>query len=100
MLCFAREHNVTKIVVGKPQPSRWRDEMFRGAFVYELIRRCGDIDVYVISGDTDQPSSIRKPAVNYTPQPWLHYVWASRGHRNLSRWCVSDWRSYLPQSIW
>ncbi|HVJ69066.1 MAG TPA: sensor histidine kinase KdpD, partial [Caulifigura sp.] len=54
VLAFAREHNVTKIIVGKPQHSRWR-EWTRGAIVYDLIRQCGDVDVYVISGDEEKP---------------------------------------------
>lgn len=53
ILRYARKRNVSKIIVGKPQQSRWRD-LFRGALVYELTRKCGDIDVYVISGE-DRP---------------------------------------------
>ncbi len=45
---------MTKIIVGKPQRSRWRDALF-GSYVYELTRKCGDIDVYVISGERDAP---------------------------------------------
>ncbi len=55
VLSFARSRNVTKIIVGKPQRSRWRDVLF-GSYVYELTRKCGDIDVYVISGERDVPS--------------------------------------------
>jgi two-component system sensor histidine kinase KdpD len=53
---YARRRNVTKIVVGKPKQPRWK-ELFRGSLVYELTRRCGDIDVYVISGDA-QPATV------------------------------------------
>jgi two-component system sensor histidine kinase KdpD len=49
-LDFARRRNVTKIIVGKPAHSAWRDLMF-GSVLNELIRRSGTIDVYVISGD-------------------------------------------------
>ena len=41
---------MTKLVVGKPTHSRWRDLLF-GSVLNELIRRSGEIDVYVISGD-------------------------------------------------
>jgi two-component system sensor histidine kinase KdpD len=50
LISYARERNVTKIIVGKTLQPRWR-ELIRGSFVYELTRRSGDIDVYVISGD-------------------------------------------------
>ncbi|MFO0429313.1 MAG: DUF4118 domain-containing protein [Planctomyces sp.] len=62
VISHCRRHNITRIIVGKPQRSWW-DEFWRGSWVYDLIRRCGDIDVYVISGDreaehrsTQQPS--------------------------------------------
>ncbi|MGC3967994.1 MAG: DUF4118 domain-containing protein [Pirellulales bacterium] len=50
VLHYGREHNVTKIVVGKPRLNRWR-EWLRGTYVSDLVRASGDIDVYVISGD-------------------------------------------------
>jgi two-component system sensor histidine kinase KdpD len=50
IVAYARQRNVTKIIVGKTLHSRWR-EFLRGSFVYEIARRCGDIDVYVISGE-------------------------------------------------
>ena len=66
LLDFARQRNVTKIVVGKPQQSRWR-EWLRGSIVYELTRRCGDIDVYVISGDAERLAGDRPRAA---PSPF------------------------------
>ncbi len=45
---FARRHNITKIVAGKPLRSRWQ-ELLSGSVVDEIIRRSGSIDVYVIS---------------------------------------------------
>lgn len=50
LLRYAREHNVTRIVVGKPTHSRWRDR-FRGSLVTQLVRGSGDIEVHFISGD-------------------------------------------------
>jgi two-component system sensor histidine kinase KdpD len=49
-LSYARAHNVTKIVVGKPTHARWRD-LFGPSFLDEIVRSSGGIDVYVISGD-------------------------------------------------
>jgi len=64
VLQYARTHNVTRIIVGKPQATRWR-ELFKSSYVYDLTRKCGDIDVYVISGDdvvAHTPSSPRPQA--------------------------------------
>ncbi len=49
---FAREHNVTKIIIGKPLVLRpW--ERLRGSFVERMVRLTGDIDVYVTAGDPE-----------------------------------------------
>ncbi|MFN7958917.1 MAG: sensor histidine kinase KdpD [Holophagaceae bacterium] len=50
ILTFAQDRNITKIVVGKPSRPRWM-ELLMGSTVDDLIRRSGDIDVYVISGE-------------------------------------------------
>lgn len=75
VLKYARQHNITKIVVGKSGMTRWQ-EMLKGSFIEELIRRSGDIDVYVMSGTADdqaEPASIlEKP-----PIQWPRYVWAT-----------------------
>ncbi len=53
VLAYARTHNVTKILVGKPTHARWRDRVF-GSLHDQLVRGSGDIDVYVITGDVDE----------------------------------------------
>jgi two-component system, OmpR family, sensor histidine kinase KdpD len=45
---YALQHNVTKIVVGKPTKPRWR-EFLRQPLVDQIIRLSGTIDVYVVS---------------------------------------------------
>jgi len=74
VLNYARGRNVTRIIVGKPKQPRWK-ELWRGLLVYELTRKCGDVDVYVISGDP-QPGAA--PAVPSRPMPAsrLGYLWA------------------------
>jgi two-component system sensor histidine kinase KdpD len=52
LIAYAQNHNVTKIVVGKPIRSRWRDTLF-GSVVDDLVRRSGMIDIYVIRGEPD-----------------------------------------------
>jgi two-component system, OmpR family, sensor histidine kinase KdpD len=73
VLAYARSHNVTKIVAGKPTHPRWRDRL-RGSLVDEIVRGSGDIDVYVISGDaTDEehpptpPRAARTRPTAYVP---------------------------------
>jgi two-component system, OmpR family, sensor histidine kinase KdpD len=53
ILGFAREHDVTKIVVGKPRARRWRDRLTT-PFVDELILGSGsEIDVFVTAGESE-----------------------------------------------
>lgn len=59
VLEFARSHNVTKIVLGKPQPTRFAWP-WQSRFTDQLIRECGDIDIYFISGD--EPDTATKLA--------------------------------------
>jgi len=60
ILNYARTRNVTKIIIGKPTHPRWKDKIF-GSLLDEVVRGSGEIDVYVISGDTGE--AIPKPAV-------------------------------------
>ncbi|KMO27489.1 universal stress protein, partial [Methylobacterium aquaticum] len=45
---FAREHNVTHVVVGKSARSRWF-ELLHGSVVHDLLRRSGPISVHVVA---------------------------------------------------
>jgi len=69
---FARKHNVTKIVAGKPIRPRWFD-LLRGSLVDELIYRSGDIDIYIIT--SNEPARI--PPEENPLQPhssWKKYL--------------------------
>jgi two-component system sensor histidine kinase KdpD len=63
-LAYARSHNVTKIVVGKPTHARWRD-LVRPSFLEDMVRKSGGIDIYVISGDDadGRPVQAAEPVV-------------------------------------
>jgi two-component system, OmpR family, sensor histidine kinase KdpD len=52
ILLFARERNITKLIVGKPSAHRLRDR-FRVSLVDRMVRQSGDIDVYVTAGDRE-----------------------------------------------
>ena len=72
---YARQRNVTKIVVGKPARARWRELLF-GSVVDELVRKSGTVDVYVISGEHDEPD---RPTRSTLPisSPWSAYLQSS-----------------------
>lgn len=50
LVAYARRHNVTRIIIGKPTHPRIRD-LLRGSLLEEVVRGSGEIDVQVISGD-------------------------------------------------
>ncbi|MBS1114273.1 MAG: kdpD [Nitrospirae bacterium] len=54
VLSYARDRNVTKIIVGKPTHPRWKDKLF-GSMLDEMVRGSGNIDVYVITGEAGEP---------------------------------------------
>ncbi len=52
---YAGRHNITKIVMGKPNKPRWR-ELISPPIVDRVIRRSGAIDVVIVSFDQEQSS--------------------------------------------
>ncbi len=72
VLGFAHDHNVTKIIAGKPLRPRWL-ELLHGSVVDQIIRQSGSIDVYVISGEAQRPASARARA-GRGPVPWGQYL--------------------------
>jgi len=66
ILRFARARNFSKIVVGKPG-RYWRlRELLAGSFVARLAHSSGDIDVFVVHGETEQnakPHAVTAPVV-------------------------------------
>ncbi|HEY7727301.1 MAG TPA: sensor histidine kinase KdpD, partial [Candidatus Eisenbacteria bacterium] len=66
ILAFARERNVSRIVVGKPSRARWMETLL-GSLVSSLIRLSGDIDVYVIRGEPGAEARGPRPEVAAEP---------------------------------
>ncbi|HET8625029.1 MAG TPA: sensor histidine kinase KdpD, partial [Gemmatimonadales bacterium] len=75
ILAYAHEHNVTRIIVGKPTRSRWRQGV-RRSLLEALVRGSGDIDVHVITGDAARPSARPAPRYGPTSKP-SHYAAAA-----------------------
>jgi two-component system, OmpR family, sensor histidine kinase KdpD len=70
VIAFARTNNVTHIVIGKSQRSRWF-EILHGSVVHDLVRRAGNISVHVIAGEelAAEPKTA-KVAPATTPRPF------------------------------
>ncbi len=74
VLAYAKKHNVTKIVVGKPIRPRWVD-LLSGSIVDQLIYTSGDIDIYVINEQSELKQN--KMPVDLRPhQPFWRYLLA------------------------
>jgi two-component system, OmpR family, sensor histidine kinase KdpD len=78
VLGYARRHNVTKLLVGKPVRPRWRDAL-RGSPVDKIIRDSRAIDVYVITGvaesdaaDATAAEATQSPRAD--AQAWWRYA--------------------------
>jgi len=72
ILNYAREHNISKIIAGKPTHPRWKDKLM-GSPLDELVRGSGEIDIYVITGDSaeEPPKQVtRKPKAKIPAKEW------------------------------
>jgi two-component system, OmpR family, sensor histidine kinase KdpD len=76
ILRHARDHNVTRIIVGKPAHPRRRD-IVRGSLVDELVRGSGEIEVHFVSGD--EPPAVRsdRERADRVRVRWKDYVLAA-----------------------
>ncbi|MEA4910406.1 MAG: DUF4118 domain-containing protein, partial [Anaerolineaceae bacterium] len=70
ILEYARRHNITKIIVGKPQRPRWL-EWLQGSVLDEIVRRSGPIDVYIIN-DQDEPLHLPAPSWRLHGRAWRY----------------------------
>jgi two-component system sensor histidine kinase KdpD len=75
MLAFARSHNVTRIILGKPARPRWKEWLF-GSVVNEVARHCGNIDLHVISG-VGADLSARHPSSSQESSNWADVGWGA-----------------------
>ena len=58
VIAYAEANNITHIVIGKSDRSRWF-ELLHGSVVHDLLRRSGSISVLVLSGDeADAPAPV------------------------------------------
>jgi len=74
IIAYCRAKNISKIVMGKPGKPRLRD-LFFGSFIDRLARKCGEIDLYLISGEIEE----ELPKAQYAPMEefsWKGVFWA------------------------
>jgi two-component system sensor histidine kinase KdpD len=74
IIAYASSNGFTKIIVGKTPKPRWR-EVISGTLADQLIRRSGNIDVYVVTGTADDHKSMLTPFWK-TASPWQSYIYA------------------------
>ncbi len=86
VFAYARKHNITKIVVGKPLRPRWQ-EWLSGSVVDQLIYASGDIDIYVISAQAEdaQTDGAKRMAAASTRCCAICSAWALVGLRNAAQ---------------
>jgi two-component system, OmpR family, sensor histidine kinase KdpD len=72
ILAYARDRNVSKIVVGKPSRTRWQ-RIVLGSIVDTLVQGSGDIDVYVISGGREDGQTLPALPRRVAATDWVAY---------------------------
>jgi len=77
VIAYAQSNNVTQIVIGKSERTRWF-EILHGSVVHDLVRRSGNISVHVIAGDTIAGEPIPKKTIRaaeretaFDPRPYV-----------------------------
>jgi len=65
LLSYARSRNVTKMIVGKPVRSWWK-EWLLGSVVPELVHQSGEIDIYVITGEAGEGQPLVRRSLRRT----------------------------------
>ncbi len=71
VIAYAREHNVTKIIAGKPtRPHLW--ELIRGSVIDKIIAASGNIDVYIVSSELSASKNVSHPALMFSLVPWRY----------------------------
>ncbi len=90
---YASENNITQIVIGKSERSRWF-EIFHGSVVHELVRRTANISVHVISGSEEAPPAEGRIATqsggDLDPIPYAVTGGHCRGGCRRSAWCCNN----------
>lgn len=71
LISYARSKNINKIIVGKPAKPKWKELIF-GSIIDKLARKCQEIDLYLLSGET-QSEPIEVAPVAMVPFSWKNF---------------------------
>lgn len=77
LLSYAQNRNATKIIVGKPVRSWWKEWVF-GSVVSDLVHQSGEIDIYVITGEAGEGQPLVRRSLRRTSDV-SEYAYASLG---------------------
>ena len=69
LISYARSKNVTKIIVGKPEKLRMAEIIF-GSVIDKLARKCREIDLYLLSGETKDEEPVKLSHSALAPFSW------------------------------
>ncbi len=75
LIKFARERNVSKIVVGQTGLSWWKQKLY-GTIIDEFLQKAGNIDIYVVSATEVEPPSVTN-RFSETTISWREYSFAA-----------------------
>jgi len=96
IVAFSRANNMTQIIVGKSERSRWF-EILNGSVVHDLLRKAGDIRVQVICGEGEAGDPIAKKAVcaaaprpSFSPESYLVSLLSIASALGIS-WSLQPW---------
>lgn len=70
LVSYARSKNITKIIVGKPERPRWHELIF-GSVIDKLARKCGEMDLYLLSGEAQEET------VKVVPKTMAAFSWVN-----------------------
>jgi two-component system, OmpR family, sensor histidine kinase KdpD len=77
LLSYAQSRNATKIIVGKPVRSWWKEWVF-GSVVSDLVHQSGEVDIYVITGEAGEGQPLVRRSLRRTSDV-SGYAYASLG---------------------
>src|SRR5580658_3986236 len=69
VVAYATANNITQIVIGKSDRSRWF-EIMHGSVVHDLVRRTGPISVHVISAESGEAGPTKSIATQPRVEPF------------------------------
>jgi two-component system sensor histidine kinase KdpD len=72
LIDYARNHQISKIILGRPTQSPWRGWM-RGSLVDQVLRKSPELDVYVVS-DAEKIKKEKRSSPPPSRVPWQNYL--------------------------